>query len=398
MKSVELSQFYRAVTRWPETDAELVDVAGETARLLGQPLAAAGIGGRVGVSLSTPQVETGLDAEQFRALLEKQASDAAGSAGVRQVQAAGFQLAIAPVVGSMLDESRSEGGRSTRVREPFGWLAVGSVKPLGGHEEMLLLAAAQRLAELAELTKLEGSIRLRNQFLSIASHELKTPLTSIYGMLQLQERMLRLKRDEPVNVQQERQHSYLKIVIRQVERLNELIDALLDVSRIQAGRFMVEPSDTDVALLLRETIQNRLTLIAQEAGVSLNADMPERLVAFVDPVRMEEVVTNLVMNAIRFSPEGGVVWIRLREEDGAFRLTVRDQGPSLSREDQERIFQPFERTHRTGRLGGLGLGLFISLQIAQLHGGDVRLAESIPGKGNVLEARFPLRARRSVPA
>jgi len=116
----------------------------------------------------------------------------------------------------------------------------------------------------------------------------------------------------------------------------------------------------------------------------------------VDPVRLEELITNLVMNAIRFSPEGGVVWITLRQEEGGFRLTVRDQGPSVPEEDRDRIFQPFERAQRTSRLGGLGLGLFISRQIAQLHGGSVNLTESVPGKGNVFEAYFPTRAPQSV--
>jgi signal transduction histidine kinase len=273
-----------------------------------------------------------------------------------------------------------------------GWVVAGSLKPLSDRELVLLLSASQRLSELVAVNRLENAIQLRSQFFSIASHELKTPLTSIYGILQLQERMARVKKDEPVALQEERKESFLRIVIRQVERLNELIDGLLDVSRIQNGRFMVEPADVDVAMILRETVNARLILIAKEAGVTLNVDGPESLHAFVDPVRMEEVVTNLVMNAIRFSPEGGVVWIKLRGEGGSFRLTVRDQGPSVPVEDRERIFQPFERAQRTSRLGGLGLGLYISRQIAQLHGGNVSLVESVPGKGNVFEAYFPVSA------
>jgi signal transduction histidine kinase len=135
-----------------------------------------------------------------------------------------------------------------------------------------------------------------------------------------------------------------------------------------------------------------------EASVNLNVDSVPNLVAWVDPVRMEEVIINLVMNAIRFSPEGGVVWIKLRQENGAFRMTVRDQGPSIPIEDRERIFQPFERAQRTSRMGGLGLGLFISRQIAQLHGGNVSLVESVPGKGNVFEAYFPIRQSHLVTA
>ena len=180
-----------------------------------------------------------------------------------------------------------------------------------------------------------------------------------------------------------------------MERLNELIDGLLDVSRIQNGRFIVEPTEADVATITRETIDGRLSVIAQEAGVRIHVEVPVSLHAFIDPVRYEEVVTNLVMNAIRFSPEGAVVWVRLKEVEDEFVLSIRDQGPSIPELDRERVFRPFEQAQRTTRLGGLGLGLFISRQIAQLHRGNVTLAEALPGRGNILEARFPLRIRKS---
>ncbi len=272
-----------------------------------------------------------------------------------------------------------------------GAIVIGSERELGEVKDVGLLAIAQHLSHLSNKSELERAIQIRGQFLSIASHELKTPLTSIYGILQLQERMLRPKKEMPVLPEQERHHNFLKMVIRQVERLNELINGLLDVSRIQNGRFMVEPSDTDVVPILKDCVQARLNMIAQEAGVKLNIESDQQLIAWVDPVRMEEVISNLIMNAIRYSPEGGMVWVRLRGESDAFRLTVRDQGPSIAIEDRERIFQPFEKAQRTGRMGGLGLGLFISREIAQLHGGNVTLLESVPGKGNVFEAYFPMK-------
>jgi signal transduction histidine kinase len=273
----------------------------------------------------------------------------------------------------------------------LGSLIVGRPSRFTSDEEFLLIVIHQHLLSLAKTHQAASEVDLRSQFLSIASHELKTPLTSIYGMLQLQERMVRMKPNDADLNDPEKRISYLKRVLRQVERMNELIDGLLDVSRIQNGRFMVEPSDNDVAHVLREAVSVRIEQIAREAGVTLHVDSPEHLVAWVDPVRLEEMITNLVMNAIRFSPEGGVVWIRLTEEHESFRLKVRDQGPSVPMEDRERIFRPFERAQRTARLGGMGLGLFISRQIAQLHNGNVLLVESVPGKGNVFEAEFPLR-------
>lgn len=289
--------------------------------------------------------------------------------------------------------------RSERDKKEMGWILTASSKPIASKEETLLIAAAQHLMTLSSFQQLSNELSLRDQFLSIASHELKTPLTSIYGILQLQERMLRAKPGAPFSPEQDKQRSFFKIVIRQVERLNELIDGLLDVSRIQNGRFMVEPGETDVSTIARETIDGRLQVLATEAGVKINLDAPETLNAWVDPVRFEEVVTNLTMNAIRFSPEGGVVWVKLREDQEGLILSVRDQGPSVPEADRSRIFQPFERAQRTSRLGGLGLGLFISRQIAQLHQGNVTLAESLPGKGNVLEAHFPMkRGQQSISA
>lgn len=290
----------------------------------------------------------------------------------------------------LTEASLTELGTQTE-KNCTGLILVGSLQLLSPGQKEGLDFISRWLSALSQIAGLETAVEVRNQFLAIASHELKTPLTSIYGILQLQERMLRQKGGGASFPDQERQHGFLKIVIRQVERLNELIDGLLDVSKIQNGRFTVEPSETDVSSLLKECIESRLSIIADEASVKLDVGAPPALSAFVDPVRTEEVISNLVMNAIRFSPEGGVVWIRLKDEGDSFRLIVRDQGPGISLEDRERIFRPFQRVQRSSRLGGLGLGLYISRQIAQLHGGDVSLVESLPGKGNVFEAHFPLR-------
>lgn len=408
MEPLQLQSFYKSVTSWPtgaKAESEFSAIAEKVARLIGCPLAAI-----YSIQDETPRLGlkimpvSGGEAPQpafVEDFLRRHFRSAAASENgfARQIQigpesAGGFgsarSLMIATITGDGIRSAVTP--RETRAAPDAGYLIVGSEKSLGAKEEILVLSAAERLSGLARASRLEYQIQLRNQFLSIASHELKTPLTSIYGVLQLQERMQRLKHDKAeATLPGDPRRSYLKILLRQVERLNELIDGLLDVSRIQNNRFMVEPTESDVASLLRDTIQGRLQVISEEAGVKLQVEAPERLSAWVDPVRMEEVITNLVMNAIRFSPEGGVVWIKLKDEGAAFRLTVRDQGPGVPPEDRERLFQPFERAQRTSRLGGLGLGLFISRQIALLHGGNVSLVESVPGKGNVIEAHFPRR-------
>ncbi len=405
----ELVGFYRSVSTWPSKDTELEDVASKISALSGVPFVAVYSlgdprgGGAEGFGISFSgalegerPVEIPLREfiRRFVKTESRQHFEGVHQMTITREHLPIFNLSHLRMISSVPIHSEirelSKLG-TTRVPSEFGWILIGSEKPLSPYQELVLNAAARRLAEVGEIAHLESIIALRSQFLSIASHELKTPLTSIYGVLQLQERMLRVKKDEPESSQLERQQSFLKMVIRQVERLNELIDGLLNISRIQNGRFMVEPSETDAAAVLRETLGARLTTIAKEAGVQMNLDAPPVLTAWVDPVRFEEVVTNLIMNAIRFSPEGGVVSVRLKEDSGSFQLQVRDQGPSVPIEDRDRIFQPFERAQRTARLGGLGLGLFISRQIAQLHGGNVSLVESVPGRGNVFEAYFPLR-------
>jgi signal transduction histidine kinase len=412
VESTQLSVFYHSLSYWPRSDGELSSVAELIARMFDAPFGALILNSspeRLAYRFTDSQAHEKARAlafgESLRKQLQKMNGDLTSHVGIKQLQllpdssafsglASARFLSVANVLGTP-----THGSGPMQDRKHFGWVTIATEKPLSAKHEVMLMAVAQHLGELGMVHDLESAISIRNQFLSIASHELKTPLTSIYGILQLQERMLRLRKDDPLDQQIDRQHSFLRMVIRQVERLNELIDGLLDVSRIQSGRFVVDPSDTDVAMILHDLLSTRLAVIAKEAGVRLEVEAPEALTAWVDPVRIEEVITNLVMNAIRFSPEGGVVRVRLssdrptdRSGNGdSLRLSVRDQGPSVPAEDRERIFQPFERAQRTSRLGGLGLGLFISREIAQLHGGNVSLVESVPGKGNMFEAYFPIK-------
>ncbi len=380
---------------WPQDQSALSDIADQIARLFASPVAVVLAhlpreleGYKIASEMNLSPVESDGLIHFVKSCTKKVNSDLYR---VRRIQ-------LASPVGVLVQNLTYVHFGELKASGPvaYGTVILGTTKPIGAREELALLVVVQRLGELARVSELQEEIHLQSQFLSIASHELKTPLTSIYGILQLQARMLKAAKNGQVLSDQDRYDHFLKMNIRQVERLNELIDGLLDVSRIQNGRFVVEPSETQIVQILQDCIQSRLQVIAQEAGVSIQLDSPQSLVAWVDPVRFEELVTNLVMNAIRFSPEGGVVWVRLKEESVGFRFTVRDQGPSVPDEDRERIFQPFERAQRTSRLGGLGLGLFISRQIAQLHGGNVSLIESVPGKGNAFEAYFPIRNPRAV--
>ncbi|MGK5087817.1 HAMP domain-containing sensor histidine kinase [Bdellovibrionota bacterium FG-2] len=400
MDSIELSDFLKNTRTWPLNKNELSVITNQIAALLKIPFVALSV--REPLELIDWKARTPFEGiarfELLKGFLkpilsQHQSTPGNGDAFLSLEIPSDFRPWTTEATKSYIHLSEirvqtrtdlaKEEGSETSV---LGWIAIGSDQRLTREEESRLVCVSLRLSLLATTWKLESLLAQRTQFLSVASHELKTPLTSIYGVLQLEERML--KSSDPL-LNAEKQKTYVRVMIRQVQRLNELIDGLLDVSRIQNGRFLVEPTETDVVTLIKETLDTRLMPIAQDAGVSIHFNGPEELVAWIDPVRMEELISNVVMNAIRFSPEGGVVWVRLNNENSAFRLTVRDQGPSVPLEDRERIFRPFERTQRTSRLGGMGLGLYISRQIALLHGGNVSLVESVPGKGNVFEAYLP---------
>ena len=394
MKAIELIDLQRQLTFWPKTQSEKNSIVERIQMVFGASLVSFYSqleSGGFGISFSAQLSIEGLSIPGVVNFIRAKGSSEDRKNGailtnISTMQGEGywpFSKTIHYLSYFWLDDWKVESIRSGYA------IAIGSTDRLSDLEEIALLGIARHLADLAKISELQATVELRSQFLSIASHELKTPLTSIYGILQLNERTLRLKAGQPTFPDQERYHHFLEMVIKQVERLNELIEGLLDVSRIQNGRFMIDPTDVDVAILLNDVIRNRLNLIAEEAGVTIHLETLPTLMARVDPVRFEEVINNLVMNAIRFSPEGGIVSVRLTSEKGAFRLTVRDQGPGISIEDHERIFRPFERAQRTARMGGLGLGLFISRQIALLHGGNVTLLESLPGKGNLFEAHFP---------
>jgi signal transduction histidine kinase len=138
----------------------------------------------------------------------------------------------------------------------------------------------------------------------------------------------------------------------------------------------------DAARAVRELQEQRLSILANEAGVELVVEGPERLPAKLDPLRFDEVVTNLVMQGIRRSPEGGLVRLELASVNHTLKLRVSDQGVSIPRTEWESSFEPFVSRE------GLGLGLYVSRQIARLHQGEVRFVETEGARGNRLEATF----------
>jgi len=231
----------------------------------------------------------------------------------------------------------------------------------------------------------EESARIREEFLSIATHELRTPVAALRGYVQLGQQALD-------RGQHDRLRGTLNVALRQTDRLATLIAQLLDASQMQAGRLKVERTPTDVSALVSSAVDaERLASEARPWVVELEP----RLRASADPVRFEQVVVNLLDNAVKFSPGGGTLTLRLTGEGGEIRLEVRDQGIGIAPDRVGRIFDRFYRAHDDRGIGGLGLGLYISKQIVELHGGRIEVS-SEPGRGTTFTVTIP-RLAASVP-
>lgn len=226
------------------------------------------------------------------------------------------------------------------------------------------------------LEEAQAAVRARDEFLSIASHELKTPLTSLRGFAQIALRQLR--REGTIDAV--RLERTLTEVERQTHRLDELIRRLLDVSRIQSGRLVVEPRTVDLRTLIDRVVEE---IGRVHPGLPVEVHGPSEVLALADPPRVEQVVRNLLDNAARFSPPGGMVEVEVgpihSPAGGRARLAVRDRGVGVPPEQRSLLFGRFHQAHPSDRAVGMGLGLYISREIVAGHGGDIRAEFPIEG-------------------
>jgi signal transduction histidine kinase/AmiR/NasT family two-component response regulator len=240
-------------------------------------------------------------------------------------------------------------------------------------------------AKVRERTaELEQADRLRSQFLSHVSHELKTPLTSIKGFLQ----NLLDGLTGPLN---EKQQRYLSRMLDNSNRLIHMIDDLLDRTRIQSGRLDLVPGEIDLGDCVVDAVE-QLRLLAQAKRQTLEVVAPSApLVVWVDRDRMIQIIMNLVQNAVKFTPDGGSITVTVRQENQTLAgVSVRDTGPGIAPEFLDQIFDPFFRIKQV-RMGmkGLGLGLSIVRTLVELQGGTIA-ARSEPGHGAELYFTVPL--------
>jgi len=261
-------------------------------------------------------------------------------------------------------------------------------------EDGLLLVAALRerepseshrvAEERARLAQAQEAVRLRDEFLSVTAHELRTPLTALQLQLDGLDQSLRAI-DPTVRGNYGRVQARVDKAVRTVTRLTDLVNTLLDLSRIMGGRLRLKMEPTDLAIVVREVAADFSE--PERTGSIVLVDAPRTLEVVCDRFRFEQILTNLLSNAIKYG-QGRPVELRLQADDQAVRLSVRDHGIGIAAEDRERIFEKFERATSVRNYGGMGLGLYISRYLAEAHGGDITV-EATLGEGATFVLRFP---------
>lgn len=278
----------------------------------------------------------------------------------------------------------------------IGVVHVGTLvpRPFTDDDVALLQLAADRIGLAIEHARLftaeqeahrqaEDALNAREHFLSLAAHELKTPLTTLMASLELLERRSRKGALLP-----EREQQMLRVGLEQVNQLNQLVNMMLDVARAQQGRLTIARRPVEIISLVRqviEAIQPRL----QQHSIELRTSAPELLIDG-DATRLQQVVAHLVENAVTFSPNGGSITVAVEQDDRNVRVFVHDEGIGISAPDLPHIFDDFytvaPRSHEHGV--GLGIGLYIVQEIVNLHGGKVEV-QSEEGVGSTFTVVLP---------
>ncbi len=242
-------------------------------------------------------------------------------------------------------------------------------------------------------TRHESSNRMKTEFVATVSHELRTPLTSLHGALRILE-SLPGNRDES----RPEQGHFLGMAVRNTERLIRLLDDILDVERIEEGRVALNPQRFGAEEVLRDSVEE-MRGFAAERGVQLRWYAPPGAELVGDRDRIQQVLVNLISNAVKFSDEGESVSARARLVMQGLRFSVQDQGPGIPSDEHERIFERFRQvdSSTTRSAGGTGLGLAISKAIIEEHGGRIWL-RSVPGQGSTFYFQIPLSRGTSSPA
>lgn len=278
--------------------------------------------------------------------------------------------------------------------KPLGAIYLQRPEPFSEMDARFTSRLANRAAAAIENARLYHAVQQANlaksQFVSVVSHELRIPMTSIKGYTDL----LRQGVVGPVN---EQQCNFLDVIRNNVERMTALVSDLSDISRVETGRLKLESAMIQVTPCIEETL-NSLRPKMQEKDQTLRANIPANLPSvFADPNRLVQVLTNLVSNAWKYTPQGGQIRIAARSHDGRLRIEVIDNGIGIKPEDQARLFSQFFRSDdpQVRSEQGWGLGLSVAKRIVELMGGELGF-DSTLGKGSTFWFTLPTAEPKSI--
>lgn len=236
--------------------------------------------------------------------------------------------------------------------------------------------------ERVKMLTMRENVRIRDEFISIASHELRTPISTLKLQTQIIERDLKKSPDQMM-FSTESVQNLINLFNRQINRLTELVETMLDVSRISAGRLTLEIHEMDLVRLVRESIEARGSERISFVG-------PEKLIIHGDKHRLEQVVENLLTNAIKYG-DGKPISVKVSADTTCAILDVEDHGIGIAEEYLQRIFERFERAISARNISGLGLGLYIVRQIVDAHNGTISVKSKL-GAGTTFTVKLPLRS------
>jgi two-component system, OmpR family, phosphate regulon sensor histidine kinase PhoR len=232
-----------------------------------------------------------------------------------------------------------------------------------------------------DITQLEHLESVRQEFLSNVSHELRTPLTSIIAFVETLE-------DGAIE-DTDNNYRFLGVIRKNAERMNHLISDISELTSIEAGKILIHPRNFDLGELVNEVYTN-VSAKAEKRNIRLRSNLPKNTLIFADKVRFEQILTNLIDNAIKFSHEDAIVSVSFSEDEHQYFVKVEDRGEGIGSEHLERIFERFYRTDkaRSREIGGTGLGLAIVKHLVRLHGGEISV-KSVLGTGSCFTIEIP---------
>ena len=307
---------------------------------------------------------------------------------------------IEPLLKEVLDHGKAfinmevQGQTQLEFKGDRTWLvSFFPVRPehnLGPNHDEKILGIGAAVIEITERRimerRLEEAIFMRDEFVSIASHELKTPLTSIHLHALLLQR--ECSKVEVSDCSQKRINKFIEMTLTQVDRISRLVDDMLDVARIRTGNLTLSKDIFNLSDALKETIYRHAPDF-KAAGIDIpTVDFSGPSLGSWDRLRIEQVATNLLNNAIKYG-EGKPIGIHLACDDKSAHFSVQDHGPGIPKESLDKIFDRFERGNYSKKIAGLGLGLFISRQIVESHGGKIWVDSEL-GHGSTFHVELPL--------